>query len=120
MSEVRFKKVDSSQVVLSIGPNYLVSRTGSGGTVEILDIAVTERRIGIGRRLVEALLRSIPDECPTVYAITRIENEVAQQFYEKLGFDKVAVVRRFYRDTPFPNGKAADAIIYGRSPRGPI
>ena len=113
--QVRFETVESK------GRDYLVARRSSGGTWEILDIEVaTERRKRIGHSLVEALLRWLPVDCPTVYVITRIDNEVAQQFYEKLQFDCCAVLRRFYRDSPFPRHASADAVMYARFPRGPI
>jgi ribosomal protein S18 acetylase RimI-like enzyme len=96
--------------------DFLVYREGSGGTVEIFDIAVnSNRRAGRGRRLVKFLFNSLPDSVPCVWAITRAENLVGQLFYENLGFEVKGVLRRFYSDK-----KGADAVLYGRSPRGPV
>lgn len=95
--------------------DYLDWREGSGGTVEIADIVVgSERRRGRGRRLIETLLAQV-QAAPTVWAITRAGNEIAQQFYESLGFRVIGVLRRFYGEA-----LGVDAILYGRSPRGPV
>jgi len=97
------------------GSDHLLWRTGSGGTVEIYDIAVmSERRKGVGRGMVAELLRSLP---PTtiVFAITRADNEIAQQFYEALGFRTVNVLRRFYGAD-----KGVDALMYLRKAGEPI
>lgn len=85
-------------------------------TVEIVDIAVnTERRKGKGRRLLELLFRKLRPET-RVFAITRIDNEIAQQFYEKCCFEVVGVLRRFYSSAHH----CADAIMYGRKAGGPV
>jgi ribosomal protein S18 acetylase RimI-like enzyme len=106
-----------NRIILDGDPrDFLDWREGSGGTVEIFDIAIgSERRTGKGRNLVEKLFAIVPS-APTVYAITRAGNEIAQQFYEALLFDRVGVLRRFYRD----KGRVVDAVIYGRSPQGPV
>lgn len=93
--------------------DYLDYRDGSGGTVEIFDVAVnSERRSGRGRRLVEELFRRVTPL--HVWAITRADNEIAQQWYEALGFRVVGVLRRFY------GLRGVDAIMYGRSSEGPV
>lgn len=93
--------------------DYLDYREGSGGTVEIFDLAVnSERGKGKGRAMVERLL-ALHDEDGTrlVWAITRIDNLIAQSFYEALGFRVVAVLRQFYQDSPH---KHADAVMFGK------
>lgn len=104
---------------LNNGKAVLEWRAASGNTVEIVDITVANicRREGWGRKLLEHLFKKLPDDITTVYAITRIENEIAQEFYEATNFRVVAVLRRFYNDT---NHRGADAIMFGRSPRGPV
>lgn len=94
--------------------DYLIWREGSGGTVEIYDLHVSgeHRREGRGRVLVDLLLdRYKPKDCHLVFAITRQENFVAQQFYESMRFRVVAVLRDFYRSD---DGKRSVAIMYGR------
>ena len=94
--------------------DYLDWRLASGGTVEIMDIVVnSDRRKGVGRKLVSALLR-FHDPLTRVWAITRSENLIAQKFYEALGFDAIPL-RRFYSDE-----KRIDAVMYIRSAGGPV
>lgn len=90
-----------------------------GSTIEIVDIEVSgdSRRQGIGRWLVERLFEEAEKLGVTcVYAITRYDNLVAQHFYEALLFNVCGVLRRFYD----PDTKGVDAILYARSPKGPI
>ncbi len=105
------------RITLNSPEDFLDWRVGSGNTVEIFDIVVgSNRREGKGRKLMEKLFKRVP-WASCVYAITRIDNEVAQQFYEKLLFTNVGVLRRFYRDE---RSRGADAVIYGRPPGGPV
>lgn len=94
-------------------------RINPGNVVEIVDIVTKSeyRGCGHGRRLLEQFFKEDEiKDCTTVYAVTRASNLIAQQFYEKCGFEVTAVLRRFYsRVEP-----VADAIMYGRSPQGPI
>lgn len=99
------------RIVLNGGADWLEYRNGSGDTVEILDINVgSERRKGVGRLMVNTLLRRLKDE-DFVWAITRINNCIAQEFYEELGFRVVGVLRNFYRRD---DQTRVDAIMYGR------
>lgn len=97
--------------------DWLVWQDRGDGTVEILDIAVNSgRREGKGRRMLELLFAQVPPETQTVYAITRADNLIAQRFYEATCFECTAVLRRFYsRAKP-----QVDAVMYGRSPKGPV
>lgn len=107
---------------ISYGPkDWLDWRLGSGNTVEIFDINVDSesRRSGRGRRMVDKLIDSeMPKETAMVWAITRSDNLIAQQFYEKMRFRVVAVLRNFYQDSHVKragqNLHYADAIMYGR------
>jgi ribosomal protein S18 acetylase RimI-like enzyme len=95
--------------------DFLVWSLRADGNVEIVDIAVnSERRKGKGRLLVQELFHKL--HCMTrVFAITRTTNEIAQQFYERLGFQVSGVLRRYYDDE---NG--ADAILFIRRAGGPV
>lgn len=93
-------------------------RYGPGRTVEIVNIEVDgqHRREGIGRKLVEGLIAEVKGKADMVYAVTRATNEVAHAFYESLQFRVVGVLRRFYA----AEDKRIDAVMFGRSVRGPI
>jgi ribosomal protein S18 acetylase RimI-like enzyme len=98
---------------------HLDWRVNPGGVCEIVDIEVKAefRGRGFGRRLLETLFAK-PEvrACQTVYAITRVDNLVAQQFYEKCMFEVTGILRRFYSREE----RVVDAVMYGRSPRGPV
>lgn len=95
-------------------------RWGSGGTIEIFDIVVgSERRNGRGRRLVNKLLNEIAgmpeDSRPTfVWAITRADNRIAQEFYAELKFKVVAPLYDFYHVANAEGRQTIDAVMYGR------
>lgn len=94
-------------------PDYLEYRDGSGGTVEIWDIAVvSERRKGVGTSMVmELVTRCLDRGVKRVYAVTRAENRVAQEFYRSLGFHPEPLYD-FY-GVKDENGKATvDAVMY--------
>lgn len=95
--------------------DYLDWRQGSGNTVEIYDIQVgSDRRKGRGRSMINLLIDChLPSGTKLVYAITRINNIIAKQFYEEMGFRIVANLWNFYRDvTELAN--CCDAVMYGR------
>ena len=100
------------KITLGDPRDYLVWRQGSGQTVEIYDLAVTsERRKGYGRRLIEQLVVSeMPRGTKLVWAMTRSNNFIAQQFYESLRFRVVGVLRNFYQDS---GQETVDAVLYG-------
>lgn len=84
-----------------------------GRTVEIVDITVNgDRRKGVGRRMVARLVNNLKGIKPfppsTVYAITRIDNRIAQLFYEGLGFRISGRLHDFYRD----GEDACSALLY--------
>lgn len=92
--------------------DFIDWREGSGRTVEIFDIAVNStRRKGKGRHLVEKLKTEIPKDISLIFAITRVSNTIAQQFYESCGFRIVGRLHRFYQDGP--GGGDESALMYG-------
>jgi len=78
---------------------FLVTRTIAHGETEILNIAVAPefRRKGVASRLIShdnVLLDG------TVYLEVRASNQVAQDFYNRLGFQEVARRDGYYSDPP--------------------
>lgn len=95
--------------------DYLDWQARPDGTVEIVDVAVnSERRVGKGRRLVEVLFNQLEPRT-RVWAITRADNLIAQQWYESLQFECIAALRRYYG-----HEKSADALMFGRKAGGPV
>lgn len=92
--------------------DYLDWRVGSGGSVEIFDLAVgSERRRGRGRELVCRLLRAAPPGTRRVWALTRAGNEGAHAFYVAVGFRLGGAVRAFYPDR-FEGEGPEDAAVF--------
>lgn len=86
-------------------------RLGMGRTVEIFDIQVCgeHRRLGRGRWLIENLKQESPDNTALIFAVTRITNTIAHEFYESLGFRIVGRLHKFYRD----GGREDHALLFG-------
>lgn len=104
-----------NRITLDDPRDFLDYRDGSGGTIEIFDVQVgSERRVGKGRRLLELLFARLGPET-RVYAITRADNEIAQQWYEACQFTLVNVLRRFYSGKP-----GVDAILFMRKAGGVV
>lgn len=85
--------------------DWIEWRPGSGRSVEITDIAVhSARGEGRGRALVDQMLATLtpgtdrPEGVTLVYAITRMSNAIAHQFYEAVGFRILGRLHYFYRD----------------------
>lgn len=71
------------------------------GDAHIVTIAVREshRRRGIGERLlIAAIETSVAEQQETITLEVRASNEAAQRLYEKYGFQRVGVRRRYYTD----------------------
>lgn len=91
--------------------DQLVWRPGQGRTVEIFDIVVnSERRRGRGREMVESLKQCVPPSTALIYAITRLSNTIAHEFYESLGFRIVGRLHNFYRES---GDETEHAMVYG-------
>lgn len=103
---------------IDVQGGYVEYRYAPGQTCEIVNIEVGNavRRTGVGRRLLQKLFEEVQGKASLVYAITSAVNEIAMDFYEGCGFRVVAVLRRFYD----PHERGVDAIMYGRTPEGPV
>lgn len=67
----------------------------------VLDLAVhpRHRRTGIGEALMRKGLRFLVERgVPAVKLEVRVDNETAMGLYEKLGFERVRVLRSYYSD----------------------
>ena len=104
---------ESGRVEVNDGQDFLVWRQGMGYTVEILDIHVCgeRRRQGYGKRLLDLLLRDIPPDTKLLFAITRVSNTIAQEFYEAMGFRIVGRLHKFYKES---KGSGEHALMYGK------
>jgi ribosomal protein S18 acetylase RimI-like enzyme len=88
--------------------DFLCWRIGSGGSVEIYDIAVgSERGVGKGRRLIEELKKQVDPNTKLIFVIARSSNIIAHQFYTAIGFRLIAVLGNFYDDN------SSDAFMFG-------
>ena len=111
----------SGNVQRIIAPDYpgafLDWRVGSGRTIEIFDIHVPNeyRRMGVGRAMMSQLLASVPPEA-TVWAITRTENRMAQEWYTAMGFHVTAALYEFYDS----GCGRVDALMFGRRASGAV
>lgn len=80
--------------------DYIDFREAPGNTVEIVDILVqSNRRQGNGSLLVQMLINSIKEEYSkpiNLYAFTRENNKIAQEFYTALGFALLGRLENFY------------------------
>lgn len=76
--------------------------------MELISIAVHPefKRCGVGEGLMQEMIRfAYQNEARFIYLDVRRSNESAQQLYEKFGFEKAGVRRRYYSDNQ------EDAII---------
>lgn len=82
--------------------------------VEILSLGVLEpfRRFGVGRTLVEGLMRSAKRaEAAKMYLEVAVDNEQAIALYGKLGFTEAGHRNGYYKKT---DGRTVDALIMTR------
>ena len=92
-------------------------RVGSGeGSYEIYDVVVdsSHRRTGVGRRMVDSLIKLCEaDGVRRIYAITRAENRIAQEWYESLNFTSRPLYD-FYGVRTERGDRTVDAVMYLR------
>ena len=84
--------VDGQQVV-----GFLVARSVGEGEREVLNLAVAPecRRQGVGRRLLESLLR---DASGAIFLEVRESNSAARNTYKSIGFREVGARTKYYQD----------------------
>jgi len=89
---------------------FLVARQVAPGEREILNLAVdpAKRRAGVARRL---LARELSAASGAWFLEVRASNDAAQRLYEKYGFARLGLRKRYYA----PSG--ADAHTMRREPR---
>ncbi len=83
------------------------------GEAHILNLCIApdRQRQGLGRRLLERLLRVARDHrADTVYLEVRASNRIARTLYESSGFAEVGVRRDYYPG----HKRREDAIIYAK------
>lgn len=90
MNITREELVDRFRNIWSIHneKGHIVWRRGTGDNVELLHIRVNDQRRGYGNELVKQMILQLQNDKPysTVFGFTRTNNEVAINFYRKLGF----------------------------------
>lgn len=103
------------EVRLVGGDDFLLFRHAGPRLVEITEIVVnSQRRRGRGRAMVDDLIReAVPMGVSRIYAITRAENRVAQEFYEALNFRSIPLFD-FYGVRTVDGDTTVDAIMYLR------
>ena len=75
--------------------------------LENIVVSSTERRKGIGGRLLRALMDAAGQSASeSVFLEVRESNHPARRFYQKTGFQHAGVRKGYYRDPP------EDAILY--------
>jgi ribosomal-protein-alanine N-acetyltransferase len=78
---------------------FLATRTVTDGESEILNLAVAPgfRRLGLGRALIEAFLKSTSGD---VFLEVRSSNSGAREFYKSLGFQELTLRQDYYAAPP--------------------
>ena len=104
---------DKMLIVMEGG--FIQYRDGAKGSVELYDFQVEEtfQGKGVGTQLLKKMEESI-GKGRMVYLFTRTENEKAQRFYEKRGYQKACVIEDFYSDnlSPIWGMRSGNAIMY--------
>lgn len=88
---------------------FAIGRMGSRltGHVITLDVAPSRRRLGIGRRLMEALHGELRSRgARSVVLEVDASNDAARRFYESLGYDYGERLKRYY-----PGGRDALRMV---------
>lgn len=103
-------------LVLHHDRGRLEYRPGSGGSYEIFDISVPGecRRTGVARAMVNKLIKVCEVQgVKRIYAITRAENRIAQEFYAEMHFRPTPLFD-FYGTRTVAGDTTVDAVMYVR------
>lgn len=102
---------------ICLGRSYLVYREGSGNSFEIFNVEVHNsdgRRCGIGKKMVDQLIKVCENfDKKRLYAITRAENRIAQEWYESMNFRAIPLYD-FYGMRTIEGHRTVDAIMFVR------
>jgi ribosomal-protein-alanine N-acetyltransferase len=83
---------------------------GDAGDVQTIAVRADRREQGLGAALLTALLTEAAARgCATVFLEVRADNAPAQRLYERFGFERIGVRKRYYQ----PSG--VDAIVMNKS-----
>jgi ribosomal-protein-alanine N-acetyltransferase len=83
---------------------------GDAGDVQTIAVRADRWGNGVGAALLSALLTEAAGRgCASVYLEVRADNERAQKLYERFGFERIGVRKRYYQ----PSG--VDAIVMTKS-----
>jgi ribosomal protein S18 acetylase RimI-like enzyme len=100
-----------SRVAPDVGLCNLAIR-GDRGWIGGLAVVPEERRNGIGRALMEAVLELAP---PTVSLEVIEANEPAIRLYESLGFEKTRVLEVWHVDAPLVEAESVAQAVLGQT-----
>lgn len=101
---------DGTDRVIHLDNGWLEYRYAPGNTCEIVNIEVSNyhRREGVGRELVNQLIKLCEGKAQLIYAFTQGSNRIAHDFYRGMGFD-LTELTQFYEP-----GRKGDAFIVTR------
>jgi ribosomal-protein-alanine N-acetyltransferase len=91
-----------------------LAAAGGQGDVQTIAVKADRQGRGIGAALLTALLEEARlRDCDAVFLEVRADNERARRLYERFGFSRVGVRKRYYQ----PSGVDAIVMCHERRPR---
>ncbi len=70
----------------------------SWGHIVTIDVGGSSRRSGLGTQLMTiAERRLVESGCVGIYLETAVDNHAAIRFYQKLGYQKIGIIRGYYQ-----------------------
>jgi ribosomal-protein-alanine N-acetyltransferase len=83
---------------------------GDSGDVQTIAVRADRWAHGVGAALLTALLtEAVTRGCTSVYLEVRADNERAQRLYERFGFERIGIRKRYYQPSD------VDAIVMCKS-----
>lgn len=76
----------------------LLRRTSRVARIYSLAVDPGQRRRGLAKRLIVAIIRRLPPRCTTLVLEVRVDNRAARALYTHLGFTVTATLADFYGD----------------------